>query len=340
LNTYKLPPHQQLAAPDRWPLVGEKAPDPQRVDGPWCVAIRGLVERECVWTLEALRALPQVERVVDLHCVTRWSKLGVRFGGVPLKALLERCVPLKHARYLSFVARSARGHSTSLPLEVALEQDVLLALRYEGQPLPPEHGGPLRTVVPQRYFYKSLKWLEAIEVLREDRLGYWEREAGYHNAADPWKEQRYIVPHLDSTRYRKLLQKRDFSGQNLLGLDAQGRELSGLNAHKAQLRDAHFERANLEGARFEGANLSNAHFNGAHLCGATFVGADCEGADFRGADVRGADFTRASLFGVTFVDEAPDSRAALVDATTRIDARSLTQLTPPQQTFILQARER
>lgn len=340
MNTHKLPPHQQLAAPDRWPLVGEKAPDPQRANRPWSIVIRGLVERERVWTLDELRALPQVERVVDLHCVTRWSKLGAHFGGVPLKALLERCRPTPRARYLSFVARSARAHSTSLPLEVALEQDVLLALRYEGQPLPPEHGGPLRTVVPQRYFYKSLKWLEAIEVLREDRLGYWEREAGYHNAADPWQEQRYIVPDLDSAHYRKLLQKRNFSGQNLLGLDAQGRELSGLNAHEAQLRDAHFERANLEGARFEGANLSNAHFNDAHLRGATFVGADCEGADFRGADVRGVDFTRASLFGVTFVDEAPDSRAALVDATTRIDARSLAQLTPPQQTFVLQARER
>jgi len=340
LNTYKLPPHQQLAAPDRWPLVGEKAPDPQRASRPWCIAIRGLVERERVWTLDELRALPQVERVVDLHCVTRWSKLGVRFGGVPLKALLERCGPLKRARYLSFVARSARAHSTSLPLEVALEQDVLLALRYEGQPLPPEHGGPLRTVVPQRYFYKSLKWLEAIEVLREDRLGYWEREAGYHNAADPWKEQRYIVPNIDSTLYRKLLQQRDFSGQNLLGLGAQGRELKGLKAHKAQLRDAHFERANLEGAHFDEANLSNAHFNDAHLRGATFVGADCEGADFRGADLRGTDFTRSSLFGVTFVAGELGSPAARVDATTRIDARSLTQLAPPQQTFVLQALER
>jgi len=340
LITPKLPPHQQLAAPNRWPQVGEKAPDPQQAGQPWRVAVRGLVKHERVWTLDELRALPQVERVVDIHCVTRWSKLGAHFGGVLLKTLLDRCQPTPQARYLSFVASSTRDHSTSLPLKLALELDVLLALRYEGRPLPQEHGGPLRTVVPQRYFYKSLKWLEAIEVLHEDRLGYWEKEAGYHNAADPWQEQRYIVPNLDPTHYRKLLQKRDFSGQTLLGLDAQGRELSGLNACGAQLRDAHFELANLTGARLDGANLSNAHFNGTLLGGATFVGADCEGADFRGADLRDVDFTRASLFGVTFVAEAHDPNAAKVDATTRIDARALEQLAPRQQQFIRQTQGR
>jgi len=336
----RLPPNQQLAAADRWPLVGERQADPARLNEPWQVCVSGLVEQPQCWTLEQLQALPQTERVIDIHCVTRWSKPGARFTGVPLNALLEACVPMPDAKYLSFVARSSRAHSTSLPLEDAWQLDVLVALTYEGAPLPPEHGGPLRTVVPERYFYKSLKWLEAIEVLAEERLGYWEKEAGYHNVADPWREQRYIVPDLDSTAYRRLLQGRNFSGQDLLGLDAQGRDLSGLKAAEAKLRDAHFEHANLKNACFDRANLSNAHLDHANLQSASFLGADCEGADFRGADLSRADFSDASLFGATFTPETPEDanqHSARIDAGTRIDARALEQLTPLQQAFVADA---
>ncbi len=329
----KLPPNQQLAAPGRWPLVGEREPDPARGDEPWRVSITGLVKRPQTWSVDQLQALPQDERVVDIHCVTRWSKPGARFRGVPLKTLLEACEPRPEAKFLSFVARSARGHSTSLPIDDALQLDALVALAYEGEPLPAEHGGPVRTVVPGRYFYKSLKWLERIEVLAQDRLGYWEKEAGYHNGADPWDEERYVVPDLDNVQYRQVLQKRDFSGKDLLGIRAEGRDLAGLNAVGAKLRDARFERANLRGARFDSANLSNAHLQGANLRDASFCGADCEGADFRGADLRGADFSGASLFGVSFVDEG-GAEAARLDASTRIDAASVEQLTPPQQNFV------
>jgi DMSO/TMAO reductase YedYZ molybdopterin-dependent catalytic subunit len=329
-----LPPNQQLAAANKWPVVGEKAPRPDST--PWSVSVRGLVARPRRWTLAELLVLPHVERVIDVHCVTRWSKPEMSFEGVPLTVLLAECGPLPEARFVSFVARSERRHSTSLPLAEALRLDVLVAFSAGGCPLEEIHGGPVRTVVPGRYFYKSLKWLETVELLADDRLGYWEAEAGYHNGADPWKEQRYILSRLDRREVRELLDRRDFSGRDLLGLDAQGLDLSDLNARNTLLRDSHFERTNLEGACFDGANLSNAHLEGARLSGASFRGADVEGANFRQADLRGADFTGASLFGATFCPEQQGETwgPAVLDGTTRIAREAIDTLTPVQQSFV------
>src|SRR5205085_4547294 len=141
-------------------------------------------------------------------------------------------------------ARSERGHSTSLPLADALALDTLVALTHEGAPLEPIHGGPVRTVVPERYFYKSVKWLERIELLAEDRLGYWEAEAGYHNNADPWLEQRYMAPNLDRLLVSSLLAARDFSNLDLRSIHAAGMDLRGLNARNSLLRDANLRGAN------------------------------------------------------------------------------------------------
>ena len=338
-----LPPHQQLVAPGKWPFVGESCPDPARCDEPWCVTVSGLVARQQTWALEELRQLPQTDIQLDIHCVTRWSKLGARFGGVLFQTLLDICQPLASARFVAFIARSARRHSTSLSLADALSLETLIALSYEDRPLEETHGGPLRTVVRGRYFYKSVKWLEEIQLLAEDELGYWEKEAGYHNEADPWLEQRYIVPNIDNQLYRRVLQERDFSHRDLLGIRADGRTLTGLNARRALLRDAHFERSQLDGACFDGANLSNAHFQGASLRGASFrpdngQPADLEGADFRGADLRGADLTGASLFGASFCPERSDSnepwQPALLDQTTRIQPEALERLTSLQQEFV------
>jgi hypothetical protein len=222
--------------------------------------------------------------------------------------------------------------------------DPLVVLHSHEQPLPAEHGGPVRVIVPGRYLYKSLKWLEEIRVLEHDQLGYWEGEAGYHNEADPWQEQRYIVPDLNHAEVRALLQQRDISGRNILGLRAEGLPLNGLQARGALLRDAHFAEAQLAAASFDGANLSNAHFEGANLRQASFRSwrghnADLEGANFRGADLRGADFSSASLFGVTFCpeDDLESWGPALLDQTTRIDAEAIEKLTPIQQGFIRQA---
>jgi len=341
---FHLPPRQQLVARDKWPIIGEKTADPRRRAEPWRLTIAGLVASARSWSVEDLHALPQVEREVDIHCVTRWSKLGLTCGGVLLRTLLNACQPLPDARFLSFVARSARSHSTSLPLADALMLETLVVLTVAGRPLAEDHGGPLRTVVPGRYFYKSVKWLEHIRVLAADELGYWEREAGYHNEADPWQEQRYIVAYGDPANVRQLLHRKDFSGQHILGLKAAGRNLEGLKARGATLRDAHFEDARLGGACFEGANLSNAYFAGADLRGASFRSApgqitDVEGADFCGADLRGADLTGASLCGVSFCpDEGNERRrAALIDQTTRIAHEDLEVLTPRQRAFVLAA---
>jgi DMSO/TMAO reductase YedYZ molybdopterin-dependent catalytic subunit len=328
-----LPPNQHLAAPGKWPVVGEKAPR-QGDERLWTVTVAGRVEREVTLTLAEIDALPQAERVLDIHCVTRWSRRAVRFGGVLLATVLDLACPLPDARFVSFVARSDRNHSTSLPLADALQLGVLIARTHEGDPLETIHGGPVRTVTPERYFYKSVKWLERIELRTEDRLGYWEAEAGYHNRADPWTEERYLAPSVTRQQMDRLLRLRDISGDDLRGVDASGRDLHGLKAIGAKLRDARLENADLSGADFTAANLSNARLNGADLRNAVLFGADCEGADFAAADLRGADLTGASLFGATFRAAETDTDGATLDRTTRVDDAALSALAPIQETYV------
>ncbi len=334
-TTPKLPPNQALAASDKWPVVGESAP--LRDGAPWRVEVAGLVERPRAYTLDELRALPWSERRVDVHCVTRWSKLGMRFGGVELHHVLDDAGPLPEAHFVSFVAKSEHGHSTSLPLATALELATLITFTRDGKPLEEIHGGPVRTVVPKRYFYKSLKWLARIELLAEDRLGTWEAESGYHNHADPWLEERYIAGNLDRLEVKSLLDERNMSGRELLSIQAAGMDLAGLEACGAVLRNASFDRARLAGARFDGACLANARFRGADLTGASFRDADIEGADFRGADLAGADLVGASFFGTTFCPE-PGQReekwgpARLLGS--RFEDGQLERLTPVQQAFL------
>ena len=339
-----LPPGQQLAAPGKWPLVGERAPRGATPDGippanaePWRVSIAGQVERQCAYQLDELRSLGTVRQAIDIHCVTRWSKLAVEFVGVPLATLVAQACPTTEARYVSFVARSERDHSTSLPLSEALSLGALVALEAEGRPLPVEHGGPVRMIVPGRYFYKSLKWLERIELLASDRLGYWEREAGYHNRADAWREERYLAPALSKREMAAVLATRDFSNRDLRSIDARGHDLTGLIARGALLRDADFRDCLLRAACFDGANLANAHLQGADLRGASFVSADLEGTDFISADLRGADLRGASLFGATFRGDGDSSSPAVLDGTTLIDATSLEQLTPLEAEHVVRA---
>jgi DMSO/TMAO reductase YedYZ molybdopterin-dependent catalytic subunit len=294
----KLPPNQRLAAPNKWPVVGEKAP--RKSDAPWTITVQGCVKTPLTFTLAEIAAMPQSVFTTDIHCVTRWSKPQMTFTGVWLADMLNLCLPLSSAQYVSFIARSERGHSTSLLLADALALPTLIALTAEGEPLEEIHGGPIRTIVAGRYFYKSVKWLERIELLTEDKLGYWEAETGYHNHADPWAEERYIAPNIPAHVLNRALQNKDFTGLDLRGLLASNLDLASLQAQNALLRDAHFENANLAGANFTNANLSNAHFNNANLVGASFLNADVEGADFAGANITGADFTGASLFGTTF----------------------------------------
>jgi hypothetical protein len=308
------------------------------------VTVTGLTSGTRCWSLADLTQLPQVTRTIDVHCVTRWSRPVMEFRGVRLLELLESAAIPDTTRYVSFVAQSDRNHSTSLPLSVVRELDPLLVTYAEGKLLTTEHGGPLRVVVPGRYFYKSLKWVRRIELLTEDRLGYWESQAGYHNGANPWSEERFLAADLDLRTVRELVTTRDFRGRDLRGIAASGLDLQGLRATGAKLRDAHFEGADLQSACFDGANLSGAHLQRADLRGARFgpdatgAIADLEGADFRGADLRGATFQRASLFGAT-LGPTEDGHFTRIDETTIIDATSLATLeaTPDQLRFFRDA---
>jgi DMSO/TMAO reductase YedYZ molybdopterin-dependent catalytic subunit len=330
----RIPPNQQLVGTGRWPLVGERSPD--QSNEPWSLRIEGLVKRPYSLDLAEFAALPQSVQTIDIHCVTRWTRLDVSFSGVFLRELFDRAEVRPEAKYVSFVARSARGHSSSMVLSEALELQTMIAREANGQPLPLEHGGPLRSVVPGRYFYKSVKWVERIELLAENRLGFWEATAGYHDHADPWREERYVASQIDRRRARQLIESRDFAGLDLRGIQCAQRDLENLNARDALLRDANFSNARLTGADFSGANLSNANFSGADLRGARFVGGDLEGAELSGADLRGANFENCSWFGTSLcrVDASGEFiDGAILDRTTRVDPNSVEQLTEQQRRY-------
>ncbi|MFK7818232.1 MAG: molybdopterin-dependent oxidoreductase [Planctomycetaceae bacterium] len=329
----KLPPNQQLVGSEKWPVVGERAPRDD--SSPWNISVVGCVNSAVSWTLDELREFPIVEREIDVHCVTRWSRLAMPFTGIPLKSLLEVAGVGTSARFISFVARSERGHSTSLSLDYLSYIEPLVALTADGKPIPTEHGGPVRMVVPGRYFYKSVKWLETIEVLAEDLLGYWEADIGYHNSADPWKEERFIAGNISKPEALKLIENRCFDGLDLRSIDCSNRQLDQLSAKAAALRNADFRGASLREANFDDANLSGARFANCDLTGATFRRADIEGADFSGAVLKHVDLSGASLFGASFcVFEDGPKRAAIFDEQTKFDPESLDALTDDQRQFV------
>ena len=154
----------------------------------WRLRLFGAVEHPYELTWEELRAEPAAEWRGDIHCVTRWSKKDTVWRGVPFKRLVERARPKPEAKFV--LQHADNAYTTNLPLNAMLGDDVLVAYEFDGTPLEPIHGGPVRMLVPKLYFWKSAKWLHGFEFLAEDRKGFWEMR-GYHNDADPWKEERY-----------------------------------------------------------------------------------------------------------------------------------------------------
>jgi DMSO/TMAO reductase YedYZ molybdopterin-dependent catalytic subunit len=150
--------------------------------------VHGEVEAPIVLSYAELQALPQTDVTLDIHCVTRWSRFDVLFRGVRWRELASLARPTSAARFA--VAHAEHGYTTNVPLAALEDPRALLAWEADGEPLTPEHGWPLRLIVPDRYFWKSAKWLRAIELTAVDRPGFWERY-GYHNEADPFREQRY-----------------------------------------------------------------------------------------------------------------------------------------------------
>ncbi len=181
----RVPPGQRLTT--GFPVL-TYGPTPQVDMANWRFRVTGLVESEKAWTWEQFLALPQTEIQRDIHCVTTWSKLDTVWRGVRFSDLMKEIEVKPEARFV--MQHCYGGYTTNLPLDTMLEEDVLLAHEFEGQPLGPEHGGPLRMVVPKLYFWKSGKWINGLEFMLKDQLGFWELN-GYHNEADPWKEQRY-----------------------------------------------------------------------------------------------------------------------------------------------------
>ena len=179
----RVPPGQYLT--HDFPVLSA-GPTPHTALGDWSFVIDGAVDDRAAWSWEEFTALPAEEVTVDIHCVTKWSKLDTAWRGVPLDTLLEHVNTA--AGYLT--AWSDGGYTTNLSVEDVSDGKAWVAYEYDGEPLESEHGGPARLLVPHLYFWKSAKWVRGITLTHDDEPGFWE-SYGYHNHGDPWLEQRY-----------------------------------------------------------------------------------------------------------------------------------------------------
>jgi len=182
----RLPPGQYLTA--KWPVL-QAGGVPHYADlSEWTLRIFGEVENEIELTWEQFNELPKSSNVQDIHCVTRWSKFDTAFEGVHWRELAQLAKPTANAHFA--IAHAEQEFTANVPLSFIEQESAILATHGDGAVLTPDHGYPLRLVVPGKYFWKSAKWLRGIELTSADRLGFWERY-GYNNDADPWKEERY-----------------------------------------------------------------------------------------------------------------------------------------------------
>jgi DMSO/TMAO reductase YedYZ molybdopterin-dependent catalytic subunit len=181
----RLPPGQYLT--EKWPVL--HAGDVPHVDlATWDFKVWGEVDQPVTLSWDDFSALPTVEVTEDIHCVTRWSRFDATFGGVAWSTISELAILRPGASYA--IAHSEQGFTANVPARFLDMEGAVLATHADGEPLTPEHGWPLRLIVPGKYFWKSAKWLRAIELSTTDKPGFWERY-GYHNDADPFREQRY-----------------------------------------------------------------------------------------------------------------------------------------------------
>jgi DMSO/TMAO reductase YedYZ molybdopterin-dependent catalytic subunit len=179
----RLPPGQYLT-PD-FPVLSAGPTPRTRLDD-WSFTIDGLLDAPLSWTWEELLALPSETFTVDIHCVTKWSKLDTTWAGVSVDTLLDGVTT--EAEHV--VAWSDGDYTTNLPLEDVSDGKAWVVHTYDGEPLEPEHGGPARLLVPHLYFWKSAKWVRGLRLTAENEPGFWE-SVGYHDYGDPWREQRY-----------------------------------------------------------------------------------------------------------------------------------------------------
>lgn len=184
----RVPPGQYVT--EKFPVLHYgSVPHYHELEKTWDLRVWGEMDEPARLSFSEFRALPTTEVTVDIHCVTRWSKLDTVWQGVQFREFLKH-IPTLHPTAHFVIAHCEQGFTTNVPLEILLEDDALLAYKFEGAELTPEHGFPLRLLTPGKYFWKSAKWLRGLEFLAFDKLGFWERY-GYSNNADPWKEERY-----------------------------------------------------------------------------------------------------------------------------------------------------
>jgi len=181
----RLPPGQYLT--EKWPVL--HAGSVPKVDlATWDLTVTGEVERDLTLTWEQLIELPSREVTVDIHCVTRWSRFDTTFKGVHWSEIAKLVSPKPSARFV--IAHAEQGFTSNMPIDAIEDENALIAYEADGEPLTPDHGWPVRLVVPSRYFWKSAKWLRGLELRSTDEPGFWERY-GYHNDANYWREERY-----------------------------------------------------------------------------------------------------------------------------------------------------
>lgn len=186
----RIPPGQSRTR--KWPVLdAHGTPDIDLTT--WRFSVEGLIENPLSWSLDEFMQLPAVRVYADFHCVTRWSRLDNIWSGVATRTLAEMCGVSHEARFVSALAHDY-GWTTNLPIEYFLAEDSLIAWSHDGRPIAPEHGGPVRLIVPQLYAWKSAKWLRSLSFLRDDQPGYWE-QGGYHLRGVPWNGA-------DGERYR------------------------------------------------------------------------------------------------------------------------------------------
>jgi len=181
----RLPPGQYLT--EKWPVL-HAGSVPKTDLATWDFSVWGEVEQPVRLSWEELTALPAREITLDIHCVTRWSRFDTSFRGVHWSEVAKLVLPRRSARFV--VAHAEQGYTANVPLASIEDEKALIAWEADGEPLTPDHGWPLRLVVPSKYFWKSAKWLRGLELVSRDQPGFWERY-GYHNDADYWKEERY-----------------------------------------------------------------------------------------------------------------------------------------------------
>ena len=179
----RLPPGQYLES--GFPVLSA-GPTPRVDTGTWTFSLTGLLDEPRRWSWAELMALGPEPIECDIHCVTQWTKLGTHWRGISVDKLLDGVET--SARFA--LVRAVGGYTTNLPLDDLTGGKAWLAFEFEGEPLHPEHGGPIRLLVPHLYLWKSAKWVSGMELLAEDMRGFWE-DGGYHDRGDPWREQRY-----------------------------------------------------------------------------------------------------------------------------------------------------